>query len=172
MSQTRLQGLWQWAHIFLMLSILCSGFYAAILPVLLLLLPEPILVYCHETVFDLLLLAFQPIFLLDTMQHTSFCIHNCTSLKFPNSGCPELGVHIIRSVRSLFGADKQNICHIPYHLFKRLTVSLIHRKQEKRQHDKYHDERRCACSERIFEHKEKRYTDKCAASKADELPFC
>ena len=24
--------------------------------------------------------------------------------------------------------------------------------QEKRQHDKYHDERRCACSERIFEH--------------------
>ena len=91
MSPTRPQGLWQWAHIFLLLSILCSGFYAAILPVLLLLLPEPIHVYCHETVFYLLLLAFQPIFLLDTIQHTSFCIHNCTSLKFPQFRLSRIG---------------------------------------------------------------------------------
>ena len=91
MSPTRLQGLWQWAHIFPLLSILCSGFYAAILPVLLLLLPEPIHVYCHETVFYLLLLAFQPIFLLDTTQHTSFCIHNCTSLKFPQFRLSRIG---------------------------------------------------------------------------------
>lgn len=91
MLPTRLQGLWQWAHIFLLLSILCSGFYAAILPVLLLLLPEPIHVYCHESVFYLLLLALQLIFLLDTIQHTSFCIHNCTSLKFPQFRLSRIG---------------------------------------------------------------------------------
>ena len=111
MSPTRLQGLWQWAHIFLLLSILCSGFYAAILPVLLLLLPEPIHVYCHETVFYLLLLAFQPIFLLDTIQHTSFCIHNCTSLKFPQFRLSRIGgTYQNRRKRSLFSRIIRDRC--------------------------------------------------------------
>lgn len=83
----------------------------------------------------------------------------------------EAVIEIVGHVRSLFRAQEQDVCHVPCHLFQRLTVSLEHRQQEERQHHEYHDECRCAGSDGFFEQKEKRYTNQRTAAEADQLPL-
>ena len=83
----------------------------------------------------------------------------------------EAVIEIVGHVRSLFRAQEQDICHVLRHLFKRLTVALKHRQQEKRQHHEYHDECRRAGADGFFEQKEKRYTNQRTAAEADKLPL-
>ena len=79
---------------------------------------------------------------------------------------------IFRLVRTLFGADKHYGYHGFHDFFKRLTVPLVHCEQEKRQHNKDHDQSRRTRPNRTFEHEKKRYTDECAAAETDNLPLC
>ena len=73
---------------------------------------------------------------------------------------------------SNFGAYKLCLNEMVCNNLKRLPILFIHRQEEQWEHDDDHAQ---CCQTDIakrFEQKEKRHSDKCRRSKANELPFC
>ena len=80
-------------------------------------------------------------------------------------------VEIVGTVQPDFRAQEQDIRHVFCYLFQWLTVLFVQCQKKKRQHQEYHDECRCACTDVWFCEKEQRYTNQRTAAEADKLPL-
>ena len=81
------------------------------------------------------------------------------------------GIEIVGLIRALLRPLETHAVDVADDDLQRLTVLFIHGEQHSRDHHHHHHHGGGAGADAALEQEEKRYTDECAASEADKLPF-
>ena len=81
------------------------------------------------------------------------------------------GVKVVGLIGALLGPHDGHFDDVTHDFLQGLAVFFIQCQHEERKHDQHHTHGSHAVPHRYPEQKEKRYTDECTATEADQLPL-